>query len=184
MAGEQASFVVRPTFIYGTAWKEEQTGQLVRLALRAGFKAFDTANQRKHYHEAAVGQAIATSRAPREGLFLQSKFTYERGQDHRLPYDPSAALTTQVQQSFDSSLKHLGTDYLDSYILHGPATTSTWSDEDREVWSAMEGLRQAGKTRVLGVSNISLGQLAALYNEAREKPAYVQNRCLIIFHFF
>ena len=48
-----------PSFIYGTAWKEDRTAQLVTLALRAGFRAFDTANQRKHYFEAAMGDALA-----------------------------------------------------------------------------------------------------------------------------
>ena len=65
--------------LYGTAWKEDETERLVRLALRAGFRDFDTANQRKHYHEAAVGSAIAAAIAAkevrREDLFLQTKFT-------------------------------------------------------------------------------------------------------------
>ena len=48
-----------PRFLYGTAWKEDQTQGLTELALRQGFRGIDTANQRKHYHEAAVGQAVA-----------------------------------------------------------------------------------------------------------------------------
>ena len=51
-----------PRFLYGTAWKEEETGRLVGLALRAGFRGIDTANQRRHYHEAAVGRAVAVDR--------------------------------------------------------------------------------------------------------------------------
>src|SRR5579862_5706857 len=81
-----------PRFLYGTAWKEDQTQRLTELALRQGFLGIDTANQRRHYHEAAVGQAIAAavqSRVmDRDQLFLQTKFTFRRGQDHRLPYDP------------------------------------------------------------------------------------------------
>jgi len=46
-----------PTFIYGTAWKEDATERLTRLALDAGFRAIDTANQRRHYFEAGVGAA-------------------------------------------------------------------------------------------------------------------------------
>ena len=48
-----------PSFMYGTAWKEEETRRLVGLALEAGFRAIDTANQRRHYHEAGVGEALA-----------------------------------------------------------------------------------------------------------------------------
>src|SRR5438045_9783178 len=64
-----------PHFLYGTAWKEERTQRLVGLALQQGFRGIDTANQRKHYHEAAVGQAVAAALGAgllkREDLFLQ-----------------------------------------------------------------------------------------------------------------
>src|SRR5260221_14665087 len=89
-----------PDFIYGTAWKEDRTPALTELALHAGFRAIDTANQRRHYFEAGVGQGLAAVYAAgivtRSDIFLQTKFTYQRGQDHRLPYDPSAPLTTHV----------------------------------------------------------------------------------------
>lgn len=91
---------VLPDFIYGTAWKEERTAALTELALRSGFRAIDTANQRKHYFEAGVGQALAAAyragTVARADLFLQTKFTYRGGQDHRLPYDPAASLSRQV----------------------------------------------------------------------------------------
>src|SRR5437868_2098493 len=77
-----------PRLLYGTAWKEDRTRRLTVLALRAGFHGIDTANQRKHYHEAAVGQAVAEAVAAglmaRAELFLQTKFTFRSGQDHRL----------------------------------------------------------------------------------------------------
>src|SRR5438128_3934714 len=101
-----------PRFLYGTAWKEDETRRLTELALKQGFRGIDTANQRRHYHEAAVGQAMVTfigsGLAARDDLFLQTKFTFREGQDHRLPYDPDAPIPTQVEQSFASSLKHLG----------------------------------------------------------------------------
>ena len=50
-----------PRFLYGTAWKEDKTRRLTELALQQGFRGIDTANQRRHYHEAAVGQAISAS---------------------------------------------------------------------------------------------------------------------------
>jgi len=169
--------VAVPAILYGTAWKEDETARLVRLALDAGFRAIDTANQRKHYCEAAVGEAVAGSGIPREELFLQTKYTYARGQDHRLPYDPRAGFREQVEQSFASSLEHLGTSYLDSYVLHGPETGRGLTAADREVWAAMEALAKAGKTRLLGLSNVSFEQLAAFVKLSSVPIAFVQNRC-------
>ncbi|MEO8098899.1 MAG: aldo/keto reductase [Acidobacteriota bacterium] len=164
-------------FLYGTAWKEDRTPALVGLALENGFRGIDTANQRKHYFEAGVGEALARAYASglvtRADLFLQTKFTYVDGQDHRLPYDPQAALAKQVEQSMASSLQHLGTDYVDSYVLHGPASGHGWTEADAEVWDAMVRERDAGRAKVLGVSNVSLQHL----RQMPEAPAYVQNRC-------
>jgi diketogulonate reductase-like aldo/keto reductase len=170
-----------PSFFYGTAWKEERTEALTRLALDSGFRAIDTANQRKHYFEAAVGAAVtrflAETKTPREALFLQTKFTYARGQDHRLPYDAKAPFEVQVAQSFESSLEHLGTTYLDSYVLHGPSIGRGLGDADWVVWRAMENLAESGRTRFLGVSNVTLEQLELLVRGASVPPAFVQNRC-------
>jgi diketogulonate reductase-like aldo/keto reductase len=169
-----------PSFIYGTAWKEERTEALTRQALEAGFVAIDTANQRKHYFEAGAGEAlkkwIGEGRAKREDLWLQTKFTYARGQDHRLPYDPKAKPADQVAQSFESSLEHLHTDYLDSFVLHGPSTGGPLTAVDWEVWRAMTALRDAGKARAIGISNVSSEQLDELCRRG-PKPAWVQNRC-------
>jgi len=170
-----------PDFLYGTAWKEERTPALVELALRAGFRGVDTANQRRHYFEAGAGQGLAAAyRAGvvvRADLFLQTKFTYRPGQDHRLPYDPAASLSVQVAQSLASSLEHLGTDHVDSYVLHGPASGYGWTDADSEVWEAMRKERDAGRTRLLGVSNVSLRHLEQMVDVLSEAPAFVQNRC-------
>jgi len=170
-----------PSFVYGTAWKEDETSRLTRIALDAGFRAIDTANQRRHYIEAGVGEAI--SRAFEEGivrreeLFLQTKFTYTAGQDHRLPYDPGAPVAQQVEQSFASSLEHLGVESLDSFVLHGPSMRHGLTDTDWGAWGAMEALQRAGKTRWLGISNVALDQLEELHEGASVKPTFVQNRC-------
>src|SRR6476620_8887758 len=152
-----------PDFLYGTAWKEDRTAALTELAIRMGFRGIDTANQRRHYFEEGVGQGLAAAYrsglVTRADLFLQTKFTYQGGQDHRLPYDPAASLSTQVAQSMASSLEHLGSDYVDSYVLHGPASRYDWTDDDAQVWEAMMKERDAGRTRLLGVSNVGLGQL-------------------------
>ena len=170
-----------PDFLYGTAWKEDRTAGLTELALRAGFRGIDTANQRKHYFEAGVGDGLtAAYRAgitTRDELFLQTKFTDRRGQDHRLPYDPAAKLGTQVAQSLASSLEHLKTGYVDSFVLHGPASNAFWTTPDSEIWQAMRKERDAGRTRLLGVSNVALHHLEQMKSAGLELPTFVQNRC-------
>ena len=169
-----------PSLMYGTAWKEGTTAQLVQLAVASGFRAIDTANQLIHYREALVGEALLAldkQGIKRDSLFLQTKFTPVNGQDHRTPYDASTDLTTQVRQSFDSSLAHLHTDYVDSYVLHGPYSRWGLGESDREVWAAMEKLYETGKTKMIGISNVTAGQLTQLCEEARIKPMVVQNRC-------
>jgi diketogulonate reductase-like aldo/keto reductase len=173
-----------PRFLYGTAWKEEQTESLTELALGEGFRGIDTANQRRHYYEAAVGQAVAAAinsgLVARSDLFLQTKFTFRDGQDHRLPYDPNAPIPMQVEQSFASSLQHLQTDVIDSYVLHGPTQHVGLGREDWDAWRAMETIHDSGRARLLGVSNVSLEQLDALCQQARIRPRFVQNRCYAV----
>jgi diketogulonate reductase-like aldo/keto reductase len=169
-----------PSYLYGTAWKEDATESCVVAALAAGFRGIDTANQRKHYHEEGVGRGIADwlrSGGTRDQLYLQTKFTFRDGQDHRLPYDEHAPIATQVKQSFASSLVHLGITYLDSLVLHGPSQGGTLGRLDHEAWRAMEALVDSGQVGVIGVSNISTGQLSELLAFARIKPVFVQNRC-------
>lgn len=170
-----------PTFLYGTAWKEDATEGCVTAALRAGFRGIDTANQRKHYYEAGVGAALRRAfdigQLSRSDVFLQTKFTFQPGQDHRLPYDPRASITEQVDQSFLSSLDHLGVEKLDSLVLHGPTRRSGLGAEDREAYRAMEALVREGRVELLGVSNVSAEQLAAFCDDAEVRPAFVQNRC-------
>jgi diketogulonate reductase-like aldo/keto reductase len=178
MPNEQSSI---PDFLYGTAWKEDRTAYLTELALRMGFRGIDTANQRRHYFETGVGQGLAAAYATgfvaRPDVFLQTKFTYQNGQDHRLPYDPDASHSVQVTQSLASSLEHLGTDYVDSYVLHGPSSGFGWSNADGEVWEAMCNERKAGRVRYLGVSNVSLRHLEQMVAGHAEGPMFVQNRC-------
>src|SRR5438105_1375447 len=144
--------VALPSFLYGTAWKKDATTRLVELAVECGFTAIDTANQLVHYNEALVGEALLALQKKgvgRDKLFLQTKFTSVDGQRGNTPYDASADLATQVRQSFESSLKHLHTDRLDSYVLHGPYYRHRLGAEDWEVWGAIEELFKAGKTRII-----------------------------------
>jgi diketogulonate reductase-like aldo/keto reductase len=152
-----------PRCLYGTAWKEDDTRRLTYLALQEGFRGIDTANQRRHYHEAAVGQAIGgaitSGLVRRDELFVQTKFTFRPGQDHRLPYDPTAPVPVQVEQSCTSSLEHLGADFVDSYLLHGPSQRTGLAADDWAAWRAMEALHDIGRARLLGVSNVSVDYL-------------------------
>lgn len=170
-----------PRLLYGTAWKEEATQQLVEQALEQGFRGIDTANQRRHYHEAAVGEGIAAAvqsgLVGRDDLFLQTKFTPRAGQDHRLPYDPKASIGDQVDQSLANSLEHLRTETLDSYVLHAPTQASGLGAVDWQAWRAMEAAHEAGRTRLLGISNVDLDQLQQLCEQAWVRPHFVQNRC-------
>lgn len=170
----------RPEFIYGTAWKKEATGALVAKALASGFRAFDTANQPKHYSEDLVGEALGRhfkGGAPRDSLFIQTKFTPLDGHDSRIPYDGRAHLAAQVEQSFAVSLKNLGVDYVDSYLLHSPYGDPDIGEEDREVWDVFSALWESKKTREIGVSNISAEQLDQFCRRFRIAPMVVQNRC-------
>lgn len=173
-----------PKIIYGTAWKEEKTAPLVTLALEQGFRAIDTANQRKHYFESAVGEALLKAykhlAIKREELFLQTKYTYARGQDHRKPYDDKDPYDEQVIKSFHSSLEHLHTDYIDAYLLHGPHQGGNISDVDKIVWTTFESLVNKKQIKHLGVSNISASQLQELIDYAKIKPRFVQNRCFAV----
>ncbi|MCI0654557.1 MAG: aldo/keto reductase [Methylococcaceae bacterium] len=167
-----------PKIIYGTAWKKDRTAGLVEQALRLGFRGIDTAGQPKHYDEAGVGRGLAAYFARgfnREEIYLQSKFTPADGQDPaRMPYDPNAGLSKQVLQSFNSTLKNLGTDYLDCLVLHSPLPNER---EQMEVWQSMEAIFDEGFVKQLGISNCyRLTLLERLYDKTRIKPAVVQNR--------
>src|SRR6202022_2289790 len=90
---------------------------------------------------------------------------------------PLAEIATQVESSFQSSLKHLHTDYVDSYLLHGPYSRDGLIEEDWQVWQAIEKLYTAGRAKRIGISNVNLTQLKLLVQEAKIKPMIVQNRC-------
>ncbi len=167
-----------PPILYGTAWKKERTTKLVLTAFQAGFRGFDTACQPKHYAEALVGEALrqlSTQGIKRSDYYLQTKFTPLSGQDpEQVPYDATAPLAQQVEQSFAASQKNLQTEYLDGWILHSPLRTH---EQSMTVWRAMEAIHQAGGTRQLGISNCyDIDVLKALYADARVKPAILQNR--------
>lgn len=170
--------VKMPALIYGTAWKKEHTSDLVVQAVLNGFRGIDTACQPKHYEESLVGEAIArlsNHGIMREDLFIQTKFTPLAGQDpQRIPYDPKDPLEIQVANSFEVSKRNLGTDYVDSLVLHSPLFPYA---NLLKVWKVMEAIYHSGGARQLGISNCyDLELLQRLYFDADVKPSVVQNR--------
>ncbi|KAI8824468.1 aldo/keto reductase [Fimicolochytrium jonesii] len=168
-----------PRFLYGTAWKKDETHSLVKTAILQGFRGIDTACQPKHYNEPQVGNAIAevtqNHNIPRSELFIQTKFTSLDGQDPlRIPYDKHATLEEQVTQSFNVSLKNLKVSYIDSLVLHSPMRTL---EDTLRVWRVLEGFKQQNKVHYLGISNAyNLRFLQQLYQQVSVKPSFIQNR--------
>eukprot|EP00928_Gymnodinium_smaydae_P084627 TRINITY_DN67913_c0_g1_i1.p1 TRINITY_DN67913_c0_g1~~TRINITY_DN67913_c0_g1_i1.p1 ORF type:complete len:338 (+),score=15.32 TRINITY_DN67913_c0_g1_i1:34-1047(+) len=166
-------------YLYGTAWKKEATTDLVVQAVRAGFRGIDTACQPKHYREDLVGAALVRlaqeDGISRDMLWLQTKYTPVRGQDpNNIPYNPSAPLATQVEQSIARSLQNLGTSRIDSLVLHSPLPSI---EETMEVWRVFEAAVEKGIVGQLGISNCyDMRMFQSLYDSSRIKPKVLQNR--------
>ena len=176
-----------PAFIYGTAWKEDASADLVYQALCNGFTAVDTAAQPRHYREdlvaAGIFRALKDGKIKRSEVYVQTKFTSVGGQDpENMPFDPKSSFTDQVNASVKSSLKNFNfadrtegdadAQYIDTVVLHSPLPTL---NETLEVWQALEQYVPQ-KIRNLGISNCNLFTLMDLYERARIKPSVVQNR--------
>ena len=167
-----------PNMIYGTAWKKENTSELVYEALMHGFKGVDTACQPKHYREDLVGIGLEKAYANgirREDIFLQTKFTPIDGQDiSNMPYLKSDEIEVQIEKSFQTSKRNLKTDFINSYVLHSPVYPGA---KLQKVWQKMEEFYDKKEVGQLGNSNCyDLDVLIYLYTNARIKPSIVQNR--------
>ena len=167
-----------PNMIYGTAWKKENTSNLVFEALKQGFIGVDTACQPKHYREDLVGLGLLKAYEigiKRQDLFIQTKFTPIDGQDkNNMPYLESDEIEIQVEKSFETSKKNLKTNFIDAYILHSPVYPE---NKLQKVWQKMEEFVDAREVGQLGISNCyDLDVLVYIYNNAKIKPSIVQNR--------
>lgn len=167
-----------PKMIYGTAWKKDQSADLVEMALLEGFVGIDTACQPKHYNEFGVGKGLQKAMSKgiqRESLFIQTKFTPQRGQDpNNIPYDPNTSITEQVHTSCQVSLENLGVSIIDSLVLHSP-----YADFKHTIqaWTAMESLVQNGVVRQIGISNCyDLSLFEKIFETASVPPSVLQNR--------
>ncbi len=127
------------------------TRNAVNFALRVGYRHVDTA--RIYGNEADVGEAVRESGVPRGDLFIATKlWNSDQGYDSTL-------------RACEASLKRLGLDYLDLYVLHFPVT-----DVRKESWRAMEALLKKGRCRAIGVSNFTLRHLEELIEESHVIP--------------
>lgn len=137
----------------------------VKEALRVGYRHIDTAAV--YGNEASVGIAVKESGIPREEIFITSKL-----QNTVRGYEAT-------KEAFEQTLKNLGTDYLDLYLIHWPNPIKfrdRWEEANAESWRAMEELYEAGKIRAIGVSNFWPHHLEALFKTAKIKPMVNQIR--------
>ncbi|EEP78482.1 predicted protein [Uncinocarpus reesii 1704] len=165
-----------PYLVYGTAWKEEKTGEFTETAFRHGFTGVDTANHPTAYNEPLTGDAIEAvlkSGVKRSDLFIQTKFTPLWAHDKsKIPFNPDQSLEGQIRQSIQQSFDHLKVDYLDAFMLHAPFQNE---NDNLVAWKVFETY-VPDKIRCLGVSNFSLPQLKRIYENSTVKPLVVQNR--------
>eukprot|EP00899_Mesostigma_viride_P024177 jgi/Mesvir1/4944/Mv04569-RA.1 len=164
-----------PRILYGTGNDITDAEAVVLSAVRAGFRGIDSSNVVHLYDEPGVGTALSRlsqDTIRREHLFLQTKympyfphFTYR--------YNTSAPIRDQVLESVASSLSNLNTTYFDSILLH--KLPATWQDT-LAAWRALEELSSKGIARHIGLSNVNLTVLWAVWDHAVVKPAIVQNK--------
>ena len=151
-----------------------------RNALEAGFRHFDSAE--RYRNEREVGEALhaglATAKISREDIFVTAKLW---NTNHR---------PERVLPAFEASLNRLGLRYVDAYLIHTPFAFQPGDEQDPrdqngkvvyddgvtllDTWRAMEALVDGGRCGAIGLSDISLTELAPLFESARIKPAVVQ----------
>ncbi|MFC9599086.1 aldo/keto reductase [Peribacillus butanolivorans] len=132
-----------------------ETVESVKKAIEVGYRSIDTAAI--YENEEGVGQAIRESGISREELFITSKvWNTDQGYETTL-------------QAFDDSLKRLGLEYLDLYLIHWPG-----KDKYLETWKALEKLYNEGKVKSIGVSNFHVHHLEKLLENSEIKPVVNQ----------
>ncbi len=130
----------------------------VRCALDAGYRSIDTAAVYKN--EEGVGRAIADSGIARKELFITTKVWNE---DQR---------NGNIEAAFETSLKKLGLDYVDLYLVHWPV-----KEKYVATWKELEKLYQNKRTRAIGVSNFNIHHLEDIFNASDIVPAVNQVEC-------
>jgi diketogulonate reductase-like aldo/keto reductase len=135
----------------------EQTAQAVSRALEAGYRHIDTAAL--YRNERSVGEAIRGSGVPRGEIFVTTK-VWNSDQGH----DPAL-------RAFEASVRRLGLDYVDLYLIHWPVPAA---GRYVETWSALEKIQADGRARAIGVSNFEPAHLERLLSESAVVPAVNQ----------
>lgn len=159
--------VAIPCLGFGT-WKApdgEIACESVKTAIRCGYRHIDTAAA--YRNEESVGRGIRESGIPREELFITTKL-------HNNEHSYREALA-----AFDASMKRLGLDYLDLYLIHWPNPMKyrgRWQQANADTWKAFEELYAAGKIRAIGVSNFLPHHLEELAKTASITPMVNQIR--------
>ena len=153
--------VKMPCIGYGT-WQTPNGGvtkNCVKEAIAAGYRHIDTAYI--YGNEAEVGEGICASGIARDELFITTKhWVTERG------YQKTLA-------AVDTSLKLLGLDYIDLYLIHWPCVekvSPAWQEINAETWRGFEAAYKAGKLRAVGVSNFQQKHIEALWKTAEVRP--------------
>ncbi len=141
------------------------------FALRSGYRHIDTA--RVYGNEESVGKAIRDSGITREEIFITTK----------LPAEVKSY--EQALDKFETSIKTLGVDYVDLYLIHAPWP---WSDKggdytegNIQVWKALEEIYKSGRAKAIGVSNFNSDQLQSIIDNGTVVPAANQIRFFIGF---
>lgn len=173
-----ANGVEMPTIGYGT-WQVEnnETGaDAVAEAIKAGYRHIDGAA--RYENEVSVGEGIRKSGIAREELFVTSKVWFTNRSYEK------------VLAACDSTLKDLGLDYVDLYLIHWPAVErnyKNWEEVNAETWRAMETIYRAGKARAIGVSNflpnhleplLKTAEIVPMVNQIEFRPGYSQTECV------
>ena len=146
-----------PVIGFGTwrIWPSARAEKAVMQALNVGYRHIDTA--RIYGNERGVGRGIAKSGVNRKEIFVTTKlWNLDQGYDSSL-------------RAFDASLKRLGLDYVDLYLIHWPAT-----NKRHESWRALEEIHKSGRARAIGVSNYTVRHLQELLGSSKIVPAVNQ----------
>ena len=143
--------VIRPAVGFGVCQRpEEETERCVSAALGVGYRMIDTASS--YFNERQVGDAQRRSGLRREQVFVTTKLWVQ-------DYEYDDAL-----RAFDLSMKNLGLDYLDLYLLHKPYGNYY------AAWRAVERLYKEGRIRAIGVTSFSNERLQDLFLHNEVKP--------------
>jgi diketogulonate reductase-like aldo/keto reductase len=135
----------------------DQTVHNVLAALEAGYRLIDSAA--KYENEEGVGEAVRTSGLPREEIFVTSKlWNSDHGYDHAI-------------KGFERSLKKLGLEYIDLYLMHWPVPSKGLTIE---TWKGLERVYKEGRVKAIGVSNFLPKHLERLLQAAEIVPAVLQ----------